>query len=283
MSLDKNWFTEANDNGVAFSLRIKERLHQEKTQYQQIEIFDTTDFGKLMVIDGCTMVSSRDNFIYHEMMSHPALFSHPNPKQILIIGGGDCGTLKEVLKHSGVKAALQVEIDERVTRLSEKYFPELCTSNKDARAEFYFGDGIRWVKEAATGTYDLIIVDSTDPVGPAKGLFTENFYRDCFSALGEEGILVQQSESPLLHTDLIKSMRGAMTVVGFSKCHTLCFPQCIYPSGWWSATMAMKSKDSDFDWDKRAKKMSFKTSYYAADVHRGALALPPFLQNALLD
>ena len=129
----------------AFSIKVFARLHEEQTEYQHIEIYETEWFGNLMVIDGCIMLTARDNFIYHEMMSHPALYTHPDPRKVVIIGGGDCGTLREVLRHEGVRHALQVEIDERVTRLSEQYFPELCVANDDPRAEFFFGDGIRWM------------------------------------------------------------------------------------------------------------------------------------------
>lgn len=128
------WFTEKMlSTGTAFSLKINAKLHEEQSEFQKLEIYDTETFGKLMVIDGCTMVSTRDNFFYHEMISHPALFLHPNPKRVWIIGGGDCGTLREVLKHTNVKEAVQIDIDERVTRLAEIYFPELCESNGDAR------------------------------------------------------------------------------------------------------------------------------------------------------
>ncbi|NCC27183.1 MAG: polyamine aminopropyltransferase, partial [Gammaproteobacteria bacterium] len=135
--LDPNtWFSEvAAADGAAFSLRIAEKRHAEQTPYQHIEIYATEGFGNLMVIDGCTMLSTRDNFLYHEMMSHPALFTHPDPKRVCIIGGGDCGTLREVLKHAGVEQAVQIDIDERVTRLAEIYFPELTSSNGDARAQ----------------------------------------------------------------------------------------------------------------------------------------------------
>ena len=151
MALDKSWFSETHGkDGSAFSLAITEKLHEEQTPYQKIEIFDTQQFGKLMVIDGCYMVTSRDNFLYHEMMTHPAMFTHPDPKRVLIIGGGDCGTLREVLKHRGVDRVWQVDIDEAVTRLSEKYFPELCESNGDLRARLLFEDGIQWIKDATS-------------------------------------------------------------------------------------------------------------------------------------
>src|SRR5690606_11377001 len=155
--------------------------------------------GRLMVIDGSIMLTQRDNFLYHEMMSHPALFTHPDPKRVVIIGGGDCGTLREVLKHASVESVVQIDIDERVTRLSERFFPELCSSNGDPRADLRFEDGIEWIKRAADGSIDVLIIDSTDPVGPAVGLFAVDFYRECCRALAANGVMVQQSESPLLH------------------------------------------------------------------------------------
>ncbi len=274
---ETQWFTEVcEEGGSAISFRIHGRLHEEQTPYQRIEIYDTTDFGKLMVIDGFVMLTSRDNFLYHEMMSHPALFTHPDPKRVVIIGGGDCGTLREVLRHDGVQHVLQVEIDERVTRLAERYFPELCEANDDPRVEFLFGDGIRWMKEAAPGSVDLVIVDSTDPIGPAEGLFTEPFYRSCHRALGEHGLLVQQSESPLLHFDsIIQPMHAAMRAAGFGHTHTLPFPQPCYPSGWWSATLAGKQPVDRFR-EQDARQCNFDTRYYTEGVHRGALEPPAF-------
>ena len=282
MSLDQSWFTEPVDKtGTAFSLKLGKKLHEEQTPYQKIEIYDTATFGKLMVIDGCTMVSTRDNFLYHEMMSHPALNSHPNPKNVVVVGGGDCGTLREVLKHKGVKRATQVEIDERVTRLAEQYFPELCTSNKDRRATLFFGDGIQWMKDARPGSIDVIIIDSTDPVGPAEGLFGLKFYRDCIKALAPGGLLVQQSESPLLHLELIKEMHAAMRTAGFKQTHLIHFPQPIYPSGWWSASIARKTKGRLAARLSPAAIAKLKTQYYTAETHRAAFAVPAFAKKAL--
>ena len=273
------WFTEqVPATGTAFSLKITQKLHEEQSDFQQIEIFDTETFGKLMTIDGCTMVSTRDNFFYHEMISHPALFLHPNPKRVWIIGGGDCGTLREVLKHPNVEQVIQIDIDERVTRLAEIYFPELCESNNDPRADLKFIDGIKWVKEALPNSVDIIIVDSTDPVGPAEGLFGEKFYRDCVACLSEDGLLVQQSESALLHLKLIGEMRDAMKNSGFSYFQTLFFPQCIYPSGWWSATIASTSVLAFRESDCRQK--SFDTNYYNVDIHHAAMAQPEFFKKA---
>ena len=274
------WFTEKVPGAEsAFSLKIKQKLHEEQSEFQHLEIYETETFGNLMVIDGCTMVSTRDNFFYHEMMSHPALYTHPNPKRVWIIGGGDCGTLREVLKHPSVEHAVQIDIDERVTRLAEIYFPELCESNNDPRADLKFIDGIKWVKDAAPDSVDIIIVDSTDPIGPALGLFSEDFYRNCFNCLSENGMIVQQSESALYNMKLIGEMRNAMSTSGFGHLQTLFFPQCLYPSGWWSATIASKTALTTFREQDSINK-PFETVYYNVDIHKASLAQPEFFKKA---
>ena len=276
------WFTEQVPGAEsAFSLKIKQKLHEEQSEFQHLEIYETETFGNLMVIDGCTMVSTRDNFFYHEMMSHPALYTHPNPKRVWIIGGGDCGTLREVLKHPSVEHAVQIDIDERVTRLAEIYFPELCESNNDPRADLKFIDGIKWVKDAAPNSVDIIIVDSTDPIGPALGLFSEDFYRDCFNCLSENGMIVQQSESALFNMKLIGEMRNAMSTSGFGHLQTLFFPQCLYPSGWWSATIASKTALTTFREQDSINK-PFETVYYNVDIHKASLAQPEFFKKAFV-
>ncbi|MEO8995809.1 MAG: polyamine aminopropyltransferase [Rhodanobacter sp.] len=281
---EAHWFTEAHlASGSSIGFRIEKLLHSEKTPYQTIEIYKTTDWGNLMVIDGCVMLTTRDNFFYHEMMTHPALFTHARAKRVVIIGGGDCGTLREVLRHEEVEHVVQVEIDERVTRLGEQYFPELCEANGDPRAELLFNDGIKYMADAEPESIDLVIVDSTDPVGPAEGLFNESFYSTCYKALRHGGILVQQSESPLAHIDLIKSMRSAMRTAGFSAVRTLPFPQPCYPTGWWSCTMARKGGDLSGFRERGAISKSFRTHYYNAEIHKAALAQPEFMREALGD
>jgi spermidine synthase len=217
------------------------------------------------------------------MMSHPALFTHVAPKHVVIIGGGDCGTLREVLRHPEVESVRQVDIDERVTRLAEQYFPELCESNDDPRATLDFGDGIRWVKEAEAESLDIIIVDSTDPIGPAEGLFSEAFYRDCLSALRPGGLVVQQSESPLLHMKILRDMHTAMSDAGFEDVKTLQFPQPVYPSGWWSATMARKGEIIDGFREAAVVAKPFETLYYSAEIHQAAFAMPPFFYRGLME
>jgi len=283
MTLDSTWFTEIYpDAGSAFSLKIKDKLHEEQSPYQSIEIYATEAFGTLMTLDRLVMLTDRDNFIYHEMLAHPALFTHPNPKRVLIIGGGDCGTLHETLKHTNVEWVDQVELDERVTRVSEKYFPALCASNGDPRARLHFADGIKWVTAAGPGSYDVIIIDSTDPVGPAAGLFSEGFYLDCFKALGPDGVVVGQSESPLFHLSLIRSMHTAMRRAGFLDMATLHFPQCSYPSGWWSATLGCKSASARTFRDTDVARKEFLARYYNLGIHQAALVLPEYLRQALV-
>ncbi len=277
------WYTEEWANqGSAISLRLKEKVHDEQSAYQRIEIYETETFGTLMTLDGLVMVTDRDNFVYHEMMSHPALFTHPAPRRVLIIGGGDCGTLREVLKHDEVEHVDQVELDERVTRVAERFFPELCAANDDARAHLHFQDGIQWVAKAQPGSYDVIIVDSTDPVGPAAGLFGKAFYADCLRALRPEGIIVGQSESPLFHAPLIKEMHEALRGAGFLDVATLHFPQCTYPSGWWSATLARRDATLAGFREEACQERAFATRYYNAGIHQAAFASPEFLFKTLL-
>ena len=252
-------------------------MHSEQTLYQKIDIYQTTTFGKLLVIDDVVMLTTRDNFIYHEMMTHPVLFNHPNPRRVAIVGGGDCGSLREVAKHDCVEQIIQIEIDERVTRLSEQYFPELCTANRDHRVELLFCDAIKWMQTVQEDSLDVIIIDSTDPIGPAEGLFQASFYANCVRALKHNGLLIQQSESPLLHWQSITlPMQLAMKKSHFKTISTLFFPQPVYPCGWWSATIAGKN-DIHLARAAEAKKPSFKTDYYNYDIHLAAFTKPNFL------
>lgn len=274
-----HWFTEEHeDAGTAFSLRIEARLEEVQSRFQKIEIYQTTDFGRLMVIDGYAVLSNRDNFLYHEMLAHPVLFTHARPRRVCIVGGGDCGTLREVLKHQEVEQVVQVEIDEQVTRLAERHFPELCDSNADPRADLLFRDGIRWMAERAPGSLDVIIVDGSDPVAPAEGLVGADFLRDCLRALDQGGLLVQQSESPLYHTDILREHYAALRRVGFAGVQPLFFPRPLYPSGWWSATLARKGETIAGLREEDVNRRSFPTRYYNAEIHRAALAVPEFIR-----
>jgi spermidine synthase len=270
-----NWFTETYaEDGCALSLELTEKLHEEQTEWQKLEVYQTSHFGRLMVLDDCIMLTSRDNFIYHEMMTHPALCMHEAPRDVLIIGGGDCGCLREVLKHDVVSHVHQVDLDERVTRASEKYFPELCEANDDPRAKLSFTDGVAFAEQSAAGSFDVIIVDSVDPVGQAARLYSEEFYQACYSALGEGGVMIAQSESPLFHSELIHAMHSRMRKVGFAEVVPLFFPQCTYPSGWWSASIAFKDGKPP-----QQRAVDIKTDYYNNEILIAAQAVPQFMRR----
>lgn len=279
---DDQWFTEVFDShGSAFSLKISEKLLDVQSEYQHLEVYATETYGNLMVLDGCVMLTDRDNFLYHEMIAHPALFTHPDPKRVVIIGGGDCGTLKEVLRHPGVEKVTQIDIDEEVTKAAERFFPALVEANDDPRAELLFADGVKWVDDAADESIDVLIIDSTDPVGPAEGLFKTDFLKRCHRILKADGVMVQQSESPLYHSgSIIRELRHDMREAGFDSVATLPFPQPVYPSGWWSVTLAGKGTNVETFREEAAGSQEMPLQYYTVDAHRGALALPPFMRHA---
>lgn len=279
---DDQWFTEVFDShGSAFSLKVSEKLLDVQSPYQHLEVYATETYGNLMVLDGCVMLTDRDNFLYHEMIAHPALFTHQDPKRVVIIGGGDCGTLKEVLRHPGVEKVTQIDIDEEVTKAAERFFPELVEANGDPRAELLFADGVKWVDDAADESIDLLIIDSTDPVGPAEGLFKTDFLKRCHRILKSGGVMVQQSESPLYHSgSIIRELRNDMREAGFDSVATLPFPQPVYPSGWWSVTLAGKGTSVESFREEAAASHEMPLQYYTAEAHRGALALPPFMRKA---
>lgn len=276
------WFTEVWESpGVSLSLKVIEQLWREETPYQCLEIFETENFGTVMTLDRVIMLTDRDNFFYHEMMTHMGIFSHPCPKRVAIIGGGDCGSLNEILKHKIVQSAHLIELDERVTRVAERFFPELCAHNEDPRASFHFTDGIVWMENIPAGSYDLIIIDSTDPIGQAARLFGEAFYVACFNALASPGILAVQSESPFLFLDLIKNIRANMKAAGFLDLLTVPFPQPTYPSGYFSTTLAAKNLQFSRFRKEDAAQKQFATKYYNASIHEAALvAVPEFLKGA---
>lgn len=278
MTLDQNWFTETSD-GFGLALKTTARLHEEQSEYQRIEVYATESFGNLLTLDGLVMLTSRDNFVYHEMLSHPALYRHPAPRDVIVVGGGDCGTLREVLRHDEVQRATQIELDERVTRVCERFFPELCEANDDPRATLLYQDAIAWMRDAEANSADVILLDTTDPVGQASRLFGEAFYRDCYKTLRDGGIVVAQSESPLFDMELLQEINQGLRAAGFDSVQVLPFPQCTYPSGWWSATMA--GKNIDVTSAAGLRRCDLPTRYYNTELHQGAMALPQFLREAL--
>ena len=189
------WYTENQTNNVKFSMRVKETLYSKKSQFQQIDVIDTYDFGKVLVIDGWTMITEKDEFIYHEMITHVPMMVNKDIKNVLVIGAGDGGTVRELTRFNSIEKIDMVELDEEVVKAAREYLPFTSCKLDDSRVNLYFQDGIKFV-ENKKNLYDLIIVDSTDPIGPGEGLFTREFYKNCYDALTDKGILVNQGESP---------------------------------------------------------------------------------------
>ena len=189
------WYTENQTNNVKFSMRVKETLYSKKSQFQQIDVIDTYDFGKVLVIDGWTMITEKDEFIYHEMITHVPMMVNKDIKNVLVIGAGDGGTVRELTRFNSIEKIDMVELDEEVVKAAREYLPFTSCKLDDSRVNLYFQDGIKFV-ENKKNLYDLIIVDSTDPIGPGEGLFTKEFYKNCYDALTDKGILVNQGESP---------------------------------------------------------------------------------------
>ena len=275
-----DWYTEEHRGMTRLGLRVEERLHDETTPYQRIEIYRTPFFGNLMTLDGLVMFTERDEFVYHEMLVHVPLCAHPDPKQVLVIGGGDCGCVREALRHPGVERVVQCEIDQRVTELSREYFEWPAATLQDPRAEFLFADGVRYIEEHAD-SFDVIIIDSTDPIGPAVGLFTPDFYRATRRALRSGGICTAQTESPhwdpRLVGDIQAAMREAFQYVDLYLGH---IPT--YPSGTWSWSFASQDRRWDEPFDReRADRIAADSRYYNAELHRAAFALPNFVREAV--
>lgn len=271
--LDGNWFTEIEKhNASAFSLQIKNKLHEENTPYQQIAIYSTEKIGRLMTINGVAVLTEKDSFISHEMLSHPALFAHAHPQKIAILGNGECGILKEVLKHSNIKEVWQIEKDQRITQLAEKYFPMLCEGNHDPRVHFHFGNGADWLAQHEA-YFDVLIVT------PTTHLTTELF-QQYIKALRDDGILLQQSTSPF-QLETLKSTLQHIKAAGFHDIHCLTFTQPTLLSSWRSAFMAKKYGVFKRIREKDIFNKTFATRYYNLDVHKAALVLPEFMREEL--
>lgn len=279
------WFTDKDDS-QALSLRYNEVLFNETSPFQQVRVFDTPAFGKMLAINNMVMCTERDEAHYHEMIVHPAMQLAKKAENILVIGGGDGGTIREVLKYPQVKSVTMVEIDEVVVNASKSHMPGLASEFQNPKLRLIIGDGIEFVKKAAAAAFDLIIVDGSDPVGPAEGLFTANFYKDCQRALSENGLLVSQGESPLFHqrtfVDLHRCLR---TIFGDKSVATMLFYASSYPTGMWSFQVASKKPFNPiFDLDTtQAAKFSKEKSlhYYNEGIHVGAFSLPNFVKRML--
>ena len=278
------WFSELHTPYVKFSIQIDKQLHSEQTEFQRIDIFESKEFGRMMVLDGYVMLTEKDEFIYHEMIVHVPMAVHPNPKRVLIIGGGDGGTARELLRYKNVESVDLVEIDERVVDISRKYLPQTACSFDDERLHCYFEDGLKFIRHC-DNEYDLIIVDSTDPFGPGEGLFTKEFYGNCYKALKEDGIMVNQHESPFYDADATAMQRAHKRIVEsfpISRVYQAHIPT--YPSGHWLFGFASKKYHPLKDLKETTWNMySIPCKYYTTTLHKGAFYLPAYVEEMLKD
>lgn len=278
------WYSEIYDNGAKLSIKVKEQLCSEQSEFQRIDFFDSEIFGRFFTLDGLMMVTEKDEFAYHDMICHPAFAVNPDIKKVLIIGGGDGGTSRECSRYKTVERIDMVEIDERVVRLCQKYLPSTaCMLDKDERIKLYFKDGLEFIKNAPAGEYDLILVDSTDPIGIGEGLFTTEFYNNCYRALTDKGILINQHESAY-YDSFTKAMQKAhkKIIATFPIAKVYQFNIPTYPSGYWLFGFASKCFDPIADFKKEKwESFNLKTKYYNTDLHKASFALPTYVQELL--
>lgn len=278
-------FTEFWDGRSGISFGVDGLLMSEESEFQRVEVVKTDVFGNLMLLDGLVMLTERDEFVYHEMIAHPALCLHPNPKRVLVVGGGDGGTVREVVKHESVEHVDLVEIDGLVVEASKRYFPTVASAFDHPKLGLKIEDGLAFVKNAAPGSYDVILVDSTDPVGFAEGLFGRAFYEDCVRALGPDGILVSQTESPF-DERFQSQIQAAHQTLGTLFPHVSLYLASIptYPMGTWSFVMASRTRRPVDDFDeaeaeRRLAPFADGLKYYRAPLHRAAFTLPAFVDR----
>jgi len=273
------WFTENQTKNLRIGCRVREVLFSDESPFQKVAVLDTLEFGRMLTLDNVIQTNIKDEFVYHEMITHVGLNTHPNPKKVLVIGGGDGGAVREIIKHPGIEQVVHVEIDQMVIDVAKQFFPELSCGFADPRVEIVVDDGIKHVQENK-GVYDMIIVDSTDPVGPAVGLFSEEFYRSVSEALTEDGLFVAQTESPFFNSELIKKVTA--TVDGIFPVTRLFWAVIpTYPGGYWTFTMGSKKYDPQVVALDEAKIAALNTKWYSPGIHRAAFMLQPFVQELM--
>lgn len=275
----RKFVSEHQSPYLDLTTEVSDILYRGHSQFQDIIVADSKEFGRMLVLDGVFQTSIKDEFMYHESIVHIPLFLHPNPKKVIIIGGGDGGAAREAVRHPEVESVTMVDIDGQVIELSKKYFPEISKAilEKDPKLTVKVGDGIAFMREAEN-YYDVIIVDCSDPVGPGEGLFSYDFYKDTFKALKEDGLFVQQTESPFMHRKLVKDIFDCVSdIFPITRLYTAFIP--LYPSGMHCFTMGSKKYDP-LAWELNRKR-TFPTKYYNEGIQKSAFVLPNFVKDLL--
>ena len=274
------WYDETFDDQTRLGLRVEKTLFSGQSDYQKIEVIETVGFGRVLVIDNVFMTSEYDEFLYHEMLAHPALTTAPCIERVLVIGGGDGGTVREVLRHPDVKECLMIEIDELVVNVSKEYLPGIGTAWDDPRLDLRFIDGIDYVKTSKDEKFDVILLDGTDPIGPGAVLFDEAFYEGCKSMLTDDGVLALQSESPLLMMDVFVETQHKLRKL-FAEVHPYLGPVPLYGTGVWSWSWCSNTGEPLRPVQERQEAIVEGSKAYNAELHQAIFALPNYVKRAL--
>ena len=275
-----HWYDETFDGHTRLGLRVEKTLFTGQSRFQKIEVIETVGFGRVLVIDNVFMTSEYDEFLYHEMLTQPALTTAPRIERVLVIGGGDGGTVREVLRHADVKQCVMVEIDQLVVETSKKYLPGIGTAWEDPRLEVRFINGIEYVKKSDDPPYDVILLDGTDPIGPGAILFDESFYRGCKRMLTDDGVMALQSESPLLMMDTFLETQRKLRKL-FAEVHPYLGPVPLYGTGTWSWTWCSDTGEPLRPIPERQQAVAAASKAYNPELHQAAFALPNYIKRAL--
>lgn len=276
------WYTDQHTKEVHFSMKIKNQLVSRESELQRIDVLETYEFGKVLVLDGELFITEKDEYIYHEMISHVPMAVHPDVRKVLVVGAGNGGTIRELTKYETIEHIDMVEVDKEVVEVCREYFQQTACKLSDPRVHIFFEEGMRFVR-TKNDEYDLIIVDCADPSGPSEGLFTREFYGTCFKALKEDGILINQHESPFYkeHRRTVqlahKQIRTLFPLSTVYQCH---IPS--YPSGHWLFGFASKRYDPIRDLkEEKWNDLGIYTGYYNTDLHKGCFYLPNYVKELL--
>ena len=270
------WFSEKQTKDVKFSIRVDRQLYSGHSDFQRIDVFESPEFGRFLTLDGYMMLTEKDEFIYHEMITHIPMAVHPHVEKVLVIGAGDGGVIRELVRYPQIQDIDLVEIDEMVVEVCKKYLPQTACGLEDERVHIRYADGLKYIRRCKN-EYDLIIVDSTDPFGPRE------FYGNCYKALKEDGIMVNQHESPFYEEDAMACQRAHRNITEsfpVSRVYQAHIPT--YPSGHWLFGFASKKYHPLRDLqEKEWNAYGLKTRYYTTTLHKGAFYLPAYVEELL--
>jgi len=276
------WYTEHDPEGIRVSYQTKEVLFSDSSEFQKVSVVETLAYGRMLLLDDLVMITDQDEFVYHEMIAHVPALLHPNPKRVVVIGGGDGGTVRELLRHPEIQEITLCEIDGLVVESCRKYFPSVASGLDDPRVTVKIGDGVAYMRDHEPGSLDLVLVDSTDPIGPGEGLFSREFYRNVARALKQDGLMACQSESPWFRSSFLERIQN--NVAGgfpYRAPYLGCVPT--YPRGWWSWTLAGQTPIDPSKFSRsRLDSFASELSYLNAELLPAAFILPNFVREKFL-